>query len=76
LAIDPETEETWAAIGHELLHFDKDGNRRAAYLLSTKQGTRIEAAALLVEHDRILIADDPNGIFDFALPEPRRQIPK
>ena len=73
LAVDPETEEIWAAIGNELLHFDKDGNRRAAYLTSTKQGARIEAAALLVEHDRILIADDPSGIFDFALPEPRRQ---
>jgi len=73
LAIDPETEEIWAAIGSELLHFDKDGNRRAAYLTSTKQGARIEAAALLVEHDRILIADDPNGVFDFALPEVRTQ---
>lgn len=71
LAVDPETQEVWAAIGDELLHFDKDGNRRAAYRTSTKEGARIEAAAILVEHDRILIAADPNGIFDFALPEPR-----
>jgi hypothetical protein len=69
LAVDAEREEVWAAIGSELVHFDKDGNRRAAYLTSTNKGLRIEAAALLVEHDRILIADDPNGIFDFALPE-------
>jgi len=73
LAIDPETEEIWAAIGSELLHFDKDGNRRAAYQTSTKQGARIESTALLIEHDRILIADDPKGIFDFALPEARRE---
>lgn len=72
LAVDPETDEVWAAIGSELVHFDKDGSRLAAYLTSTKEGARIEAAALLIEHDRILIADDPNGIFDFALPEPRR----
>jgi DNA-binding beta-propeller fold protein YncE len=71
LAVDPETQEVWAAIGDELLHFDKDGNRRAAYHTTTKTGARIEAAAILVEHDRILIADDPNGIFDFAYPEPR-----
>jgi len=72
LAVDPETDEVWVAIGSELVHFDKDGGRLAAYLTSTKEGARIEAAALLIEHDRILIADDPNGIFDFALPEPRR----
>lgn len=71
LAVDPETQEVWAAIGDELLHFDKDGNRRAAYHTTMKEGARIEAAAILVEHDRILIADDPNGIFDFAYPEPR-----
>ncbi|HXW62470.1 MAG TPA: hypothetical protein VEJ45_07730 [Candidatus Acidoferrales bacterium] len=75
LAVDPETEEIWAAIGNELVHFDKDGNRRAAYLTATKDGARLEAAALLVEHDRLLIADDPSGIFDFALPEPRTTTP-
>ena len=71
VSVDAETSEVWASIGNELLHFDKDGNRRAAYLLSTKQGARIEPVVLLIEHDRILVADDPNGIFDFALPEPR-----
>lgn len=71
LAVDPETQEVWAAIGDELLHFDKDGNRRAAYHTTAKTGARIEAAAILVEHDRILIGDDPNGVFDFAYPEPR-----
>jgi len=72
LAVDPETQEVWAAIGDELVHFDKDGNRRAAYRTATKAGARLEAAALLVEHDRILVADDPNGVFDFAYPEPRQ----
>jgi hypothetical protein len=71
LAIDPETGEIWVAIGDQLLHFDRDGNRRAAYLTSTKQGAPIEATALLIEHDRILVADDPRGIFDFAFPEAR-----
>jgi len=71
LAVDPETQEVWAAIGDELLHFDKDGNRRSAYHTTTKTGAPIEAAAILVEHDRILVADDPNGIFEFAYPEPR-----
>lgn len=74
LAIDPETQEVWVGIGDELVHFDKDGNRRAAYHTTTKAGAHIEAAAILVEHDRILVADDPNGIFDFAYPEPRHAV--
>ena len=73
LGIDPETHEVWAAIGDELVHFDRDGNRRAAYLTATKEGAPIEASAILIEHDRMLIAADPIGVFDVALPE--RQLP-
>jgi hypothetical protein len=73
LGADPITQELWIAIGDELVHFDKDGDRRAAYRTSTKDGVRIEASAILVERDRILIAADPLGIFDFVLPE--RQSP-
>jgi hypothetical protein len=69
LGVDPVTQELWIAIGDELVHFDKDGNRRASYRTSTKDGVRIAASALLVERDRILVAADPQGIFDFALPE-------
>jgi len=69
VAIDPISQDVWAAIGDELVHFDRDGNRRAAYRTSTKDGARIEAAAILIERNRILVADDPLGIFDFDLPE-------
>jgi hypothetical protein len=69
LGVDPQTEEIWAAVGDELLQFDKDGNRRAAYRVSTAEGARIEPDAILVEPDRILLAADPAGIFDFARPE-------
>lgn len=73
LAVDPVTQELWIAIGDELVHFDKDGNRRASYRTSTKDGVQIAASAILVERDRILVAADPQGIFDFAVPE--RQSP-
>jgi hypothetical protein len=73
LAVDPETQEVWIAIGDELVHLDKDGNRRAAYRTSTKDGARIEASAILIERDRILVAADTLGIFEFAQPE--RQLP-
>ena len=72
LGVDPITQELWIAIGDELVHFDKDGNRRASYRTSTKDGERIAASAILVERNRILVAD-PQGIFDFAVPE--RQSP-
>jgi hypothetical protein len=73
LGADPITQELWIAIGDELVHFDKDGARRAAYRTSTKDGVRIEANSILIERDRILIADSTLGIFDFILPE--RQSP-
>jgi hypothetical protein len=69
LATDPESDEVWVAVFDELVHIDQDGNRRAAYRTSSPEGARIEPRALLIEHDRILIADDELGIFDFALPE-------
>jgi len=69
VAADPIAQDVWAAIGDELVHFDKDGNRRAAYRTSTKEGARVEPVAILLERDRILVAADPLGIFDFPLPE-------
>jgi hypothetical protein len=69
LAADPESGEVWVAVFDELVHFDQDGNRRAAYRTSTILGTRIEPAAMLIEHNRMLIADEELGIFDFPLPE-------
>jgi hypothetical protein len=68
-AADPESQETWVAISDQLVHFDKDGNRRAAYSLSTAAGAPIQPTALLIEHSRILIADEELGIFDFPMPE-------
>jgi hypothetical protein len=69
LATDPESEEVWVGIFDELVHIDPEGNRRAAYRTSTQEGTRIEPRAMLIEHNRILIADEELGIFDFPLPE-------
>jgi hypothetical protein len=69
LGADPESQELWIGIFDELVHLDKDGNRRAAYRTSTAEGARIEPSAILVEHNRILIADEELGIFDFPLPE-------
>jgi hypothetical protein len=71
LGVDPATKEVWAAIGDELIHFDKDGNRRASYRVATTDGVPIKPDSILVEPDRIMLAADPLGIFDFAIPEKR-----
>jgi hypothetical protein len=69
IGVDPVTQEVWAAIGNALLHFNKDGTRLPTYRTVTKDGTRIEPKAILIEPDRILVAADPIGIFDFARPD-------
>ena len=69
LAADPVSQDVWVAIADELVHFDKDGNRRASYRTATRDGARIEASAILIERNRILAAADPAGIFEFPLPE-------
>jgi hypothetical protein len=69
LGVDPITQDLWIAIGDEIVHFDKDGNRRACYRTSTRDGVRIALSAILVERNRNLVAADPQGIFVFERPE-------
>jgi hypothetical protein len=69
LAVDPETQDVWAAIGDSLVKFDKTGNRLGVFTLVTSGNVPLKPSALLVEHDRILVAADPWGIFVFARPD-------
>lgn len=68
VGVDPDTQEIWVALGPRLLHFDRDGRRRGSYRTFTADGTRVEAAAILVEPQRLLIASDTLGIFEFPHP--------
>jgi hypothetical protein len=61
--------EVWIALYNTLLHFDKEGNRRATYKIYTPQGARLEANTILVEKDRLIIGNDPLGIYEFARPD-------
>lgn len=76
MAIDPETEEIWAGIGDTLVHFDKDGNLVGLYYLTLTGGMSLKPTALLVEPDRLLIASDPWGVFQFARPDKVSAQPK
>jgi hypothetical protein len=69
IGVAPTTQEVWVAIGNELIHFDKEGRRRASYHTLTKEGARLEPKAILVEPERLLLAADPHGIFEFARPD-------
>lgn len=69
IAVDPATGDAWVAVGPRLIHFDRNGDRRATYRPFTKEGIRIEASAILVEPDRLLLSSESLGIFEFARPD-------
>jgi hypothetical protein len=69
VGVDPATQEVWAAVGNLLFHFDKDGNRMAAYSLYSTEQAFIKPNIILVEPDRLVIAADPFGIFAFPRPD-------
>jgi hypothetical protein len=71
--VDRASGEVWIALQNTLLHFDKEGNRRANYQLYTPQGARLEADTIFVEKDRIIIGSDPLGIYEFARPQKNLQ---
>src|SRR5579863_1353690 len=69
IGVDPQTQEAWLALGDDLMKFDKSGNRVERYRTLTTSGEDLNASAILIEPHRILLADDPHGIFEFARPD-------
>src|SRR5258708_4456224 len=69
VGVDRENGEVWVAFYNTLLHFDKEGNRRATYKVYTPQGARLETNTILVESDRLIIGSDPLGIYEFERPD-------
>ena len=66
---DPTNGGVWMAVGNDLLHFDKEGNRRASYLIYTAEGARLEANTILVDAEHLIIGGDPLGIYEFDRPD-------
>ena len=66
MSVEKETGEVWIAIGNMLLRFDKEGNRRATFRLYTPDNARLDAVAMVVEKDKLIIGGDPMGIYEFA----------
>lgn len=73
VGVERSTGEVWMALGNNLLHFDKEGNRRATYQIYTPQGARLEGNTILIEQDRLLIGSDPLGLYEFDRPGKKSQ---
>jgi hypothetical protein len=73
VGVDRTNGEVWMALHNRLLHFDKEGNRRASYLIYTSGRARLEANTILVERDRLMIGSDPLGIYEFDRPDKKIQ---
>src|SRR6266478_6069717 len=73
VGVDRSNGDVWIALNNTLLRFDKEGNRRASYKIYTPQGARLEANTILVEPDRLLIGEDPLGIYEFSRPDKKTQ---
>jgi hypothetical protein len=69
MGADPKTQELWAAVGDVLVHFDRNGERPEIYYLATAEGAPLRPNAILVETNRLLLAADPWGVFEFVPPE-------
>jgi len=71
VGVDPETHDAWAAISDTLVHLDSYGNRLDMYylLISDSDLASIKPTSILVEPNRILIASDAWGIFEFPRPD-------
>lgn len=69
VGVDRETGDVWMAVRNTLLRFDKDGTRRASYQIYTPEGARLEASFVLVEKDRLIVGNDPLGIYLFERPD-------
>jgi hypothetical protein len=69
VGVDPETQEAWTAVSDVLVHLDQAGNRLDSYYPVVAEGTSLKITSILVEPNRILIATDPWGIYEFPRPD-------
>jgi hypothetical protein len=69
VGVDSRSERVWMAMGDLLVEFDADGSRIATYRTYTAEGEELQPVAILVEPDRLLLAGDPAGIYEFARPD-------
>jgi hypothetical protein len=69
VGIDHQTQEFWAAIGSELVHFDKYGNAMDTYYLTAPDGAVLHVTAIVVEPTHLFIGANSGGIYEFERPD-------
>ena len=71
VGVDPVSHDIWAAIGRVLAHFGKNGEYMGDYYITTPEGNSLHPSAIIVEPDRLLVASDSRGVFEFGRPDIR-----
>jgi hypothetical protein len=66
LGVDPVSQDMWAGIGPTLAHFDKNGDYLGDYFIATLEGAPVRASAIIVEPERLIVATDTRGVYEFA----------
>ena len=66
VGVDPVSQDIWAAIGKVLVHFDKNGSYLGEYFIATPEGAPLRVSAIIVEPDRLLVASDSRGVYEFT----------
>ncbi len=69
VGVDRQTQEFWAAIGPELVHFDKYGNPMDTYYMTTPDGALLQIASIVIEPRRLVIGSSSGGVYAFARPD-------
>lgn len=71
MGVDSASGEMWAALGAELVHFDKEGGLAGYYCLSAADHAGLKPNTIVVEPDRILVGSDPFGVLQYPRPDKR-----
>jgi hypothetical protein len=72
IGVDPKSGDIWMAIDDELVHYDREGNRRGVtYRTFTPEGQRLVPISILVDPDRLIYACDPAGVYTLPRPDMR-----
>jgi hypothetical protein len=66
VGVDPHSQDIWAAVGKVLVHFDKNGSYLGEYFITTPEGAPLRVSAIIVEPDRLIVASDSRGVYEFT----------
>jgi hypothetical protein len=66
VGVDPVSQDIWAAVGKVVVHFDKNGSYLGEYFIATPEGAPLRVSAIIVEPDRLIVASDSRGVYEFT----------